>query len=181
MLSKVASWRSVLAGVVGLAVLAFVLVPVFGDQPATERYRFSMKSTRLLMPQGDKVLSGIAFSAQDTEGWMSFQDEIWKVGFTVVPHFHKKHFEVFYLLDGQVEWTVGGETHLMNPGDVVYVPSNTIHSVHVVGNKDAPVILVYEPVRYEEQIERDNSYSPEQRKDPTIIRELRQADDFNPV
>ncbi len=41
-----------------------------------------------------------------------------RTGFRV----HKEHAETFYLMDGQFEWTVGGGTHLMNAGDLVYIP-----------------------------------------------------------
>ena len=36
------------------------------------------------------------------------------------------------LLDGELEFTVGGETQLVKPGTVVHIPSNELHSVKAI-------------------------------------------------
>jgi len=121
----------------------------------------------------------VKLSAAQTEGRYTIQDEHWHPGFDVPPHFHKEHAETFYLLDGQFEWTVGGETHLMSAGDLVYIPPNTVHAVHVVGNKDAHVLFVYSPGGYEHYQESEMAYTKEEREKPEIKSKLRRESDFN--
>lgn len=35
--------------------------------------------------------------------------------------------EFYVILDGQSEWTLGSDTFLAEPGEVIYIPPNTIH------------------------------------------------------
>ena len=121
----------------------------------------------------------VKLSAAQTEGRYTVQDEHWHPGFDVPPHFHKEHAETFYLMDGQFEWTVGGEKHLMSAGDLVYIPPNTVHSVHVVGNKDAHVLFIYQPGGYEHYETREMSYSEKDREKPEIKKMLREQSDFH--
>jgi quercetin dioxygenase-like cupin family protein len=44
------------------------------------------------------------------------------------PHFHKLHVDSFYVLEGELEFQVGGETHRAGPGTFVAVPPGTIHA-----------------------------------------------------
>ena len=132
-----------------------------------------------MFPDLENETDEVKLTAAQTEGRYTIQDELWHPGFDVPPHFHKEHAEVFYLMDGQVEWTVGGETHLMSAGDLVYIPANTVHSVHVVGNKDAHMLFIYQPGGYEHYEDREESYSKEERKKPQISHMLREESDFN--
>lgn len=77
-----------------------------------------------------------------TDGRCDFIDEIWKPGFAVRPHFHVVHSELFYLLAGQVEWTVSGETHTLAAGDAVFIPPDAVRQVHVVGTTDVRTLWI---------------------------------------
>lgn len=123
----------------------------------------------------------VKLSAADTNGRYSFQDEQWYPKFDVIPHYHKWRSETFYLLDGQLEWTVGGETRLMGKGDLVYIPPNTVHAVKVVGQKNAHVLFISEPGGYEHYEEEELSYTPAEREKPAIKQRLRISNDFNVV
>ena len=75
------------------------------------------------------------------------------------PHMHKGYDEFFYLPDGGVRFWVGDTTYpgdlipgenapksdvysiVTNPGDLLYVPANTVHGFEVV--KDEPVRMVF--------------------------------------
>lgn len=175
-------WRVLLStGLgLGLGILAAILTPGFAEQPNTARHHFSLAGKRLIYHQPN-VVSHLVLSNEDTEGRMTFQDEVWKTGMTVGSHFHKKHFEVFYVITGQVEWTVGGETHLMGAGDAVYIPANTVHSARVVGNQDAHMLFLFEPGGFEERAIKEQNYTEEQRKDPKLQKELNILDDVHPI
>ena len=76
-------------------------------------------------------------------------------------HYHARHFETFYLLSGEAEWTVNGETHHMKAGNPVYIPANMQHSARTLGDKPAHFILIYETGNYEAHLEREASYTEE--------------------
>lgn len=141
-----------------------------------ERQVFTFAGKRVLQGTGH---SEVALSTVDTEGRMTMQDEVWAPDFNVPAHFHRKHTEIFYVISGNVEWTVNGETHVMGPGDVVYIPSNTVHATRVVGGKSVHTIMIYEPGGYEESDIRESMFTPEQRKDPKIMKALEQLGDFH--
>ncbi len=128
-----------------------------------------------------EVITQVIVGDADSEGLFTFLNDTWKVGFSVGTHYHKTHYEVFYLLAGEAEWTVNGETHKMKAGDAVYIPANAHHSARTLGHKPAQFLLFYLPGSYEAHIERKKQYTEEQRKDPKIKEMLWKLNDFNPV
>jgi len=151
-----------------------------GPRPVKHHFSLGGKS-KTYHQRADPVVSEVDLSAEDTEGRYTFLDEIWNPGFKVSPHFHKTHAETFYIVSGQVEWTVGGETHVMGAGDLVFIPPNTVHSVHVVGDKPAHSLMIYDPGGYEEILERQDKYTPAQLETPELKAQLRALGDFNPA
>ncbi len=59
-------------------------------------------------------------------------------------HFHE---QIMHVLEGTFEFTVGGNTHVHNPGDVVIIPSNTPHSGKAL--TACRLMDVFSPVREE--------------------------------
>jgi len=123
----------------------------------------------------------LKLSATQTDGRYTIQDELWHPGYTIKPHYHKVHAETFYLISGKFEWTVGGETHLMTAGDLVYIPPKTVHSVRVIGAEDAHVLFIDQPGGYEESEEHERSFTAEQLAQPQTQRLLRELSDIYPV
>lgn len=150
-------------------------------KPAPAKHWFVMKGQGAKYDVDSETPTEIKLTSEQTDGRYTFQDEMWKTTFKVPPHFHKEHSETFYLVDGQLEWTVNGETRVMGPGDLLYVPPDVVHAVRVVGGKDAHVLFIYEPGGYEKNILRELSYTEEERKRPEIKRRLREESDFNVV
>jgi quercetin dioxygenase-like cupin family protein len=56
------------------------------------------------------------------------------------------HEQLTTIIAGKLELTVGEQTQLMEPGDVVTVPPNILHSAKVIGEK-AIAIDAWSPVR----------------------------------
>lgn len=44
------------------------------------------------------------------------------------PHFHKRHVDSFYILEGELELTVDGESPRADAGALVAVPPRTVHA-----------------------------------------------------
>lgn len=49
-------------------------------------------------------------------------------GEAIPEHYHEKHTEIFFCIEGQVTLWANGEEVTLNPGDCLHVPANTVHS-----------------------------------------------------
>lgn len=121
----------------------------------------------------------ILMTADASGGRFTLLDEIWKPGFYAPPHFHKRHAEMFYVISGEVEWTIAGETKMMRGGDLVLIPPNTVHSVRQKGPGDLHMIMVQNPGGYEDRYAVERKYTREQLKTPEVQAEIAKAGDFN--
>lgn len=119
----------------------------------------------------------VKLSSAQTQGRFTIQDEFWHPGFDVKPHYHAKHSETFYVMDGQIEWTINGRTHLMSAGDIMFIPPKAVHAVHVVGTKDAHILFVSQPGGFELLEAKRQQYTDAQREDPRIKAMLREFGD----
>lgn len=149
------------------------------QKPTKVTQYFSFAATRPTYK--DDGTSDVALSSVDSGGRLNLQDEVWEPSLTVGPHFHKIHTETFYVISGRVEWTVGGETHILSSGDGVHIPANTVHSAKNLDGKPLHTLLLYQPFGYDSHLELQNSYSAEQLKDPAVRKTIRMLNDFNPV
>ncbi len=78
------------------------------------------------------------------------------------PHIHKDYDEYFYLPDGNVKFWVGDKTYpgdsipgenapksdvhsiVTKPGDLLYVPANTVHGFKAVGDEPVRMVFIWE-------------------------------------
>jgi quercetin dioxygenase-like cupin family protein len=65
------------------------------------------------------------------------------------PHAHQGEEETFFLLEGRMVFTVGGETYDAHPGSAIYVPRNVAHSYQNVGEGPAKMLFMYSPAGME--------------------------------
>jgi quercetin dioxygenase-like cupin family protein len=56
-------------------------------------------------------------------------------------HIHTKEDETYYLLEGQMEFSVGDQTYVVSAGDCIYLPSNIPH--HFKLNTNTVRMLVH--------------------------------------
>ena len=59
-------------------------------------------------------------------------------------HTHK-HLQITYIAKGSFEFTIDGETKIVNQGDSVYMPSNSLHGVTCL--KEGILVDVFNPMR----------------------------------
>jgi quercetin dioxygenase-like cupin family protein len=62
-----------------------------------------------------------------------------------LPHHSHPHEQVANVIEGKFEFTLEGETRVIEPGDVVTIPSNAEHAGKAV--TDCRIIDVFYPVR----------------------------------
>ncbi len=61
------------------------------------------------------------------------------------PHFHKLHVDSFYVLEGELQFWVGEETHRAGPGTFVAVPPGIIHAFTNPGPGSVRFLNVHAP------------------------------------
>lgn len=64
---------------------------------------------------------------------------------SLVPLHHHHHEQITFILEGELEMTIGGETMTLKPGNFHVIPSNVPHSA--VAHMDCKLIDVFSPVR----------------------------------
>src|SRR3954471_12161759 len=75
---------------------------------------------------------------------MTFADWTFTKGSAIHEHHHPQE-EVWQVIQGELEVTVGGETQIARPGVVAIVPADTLHSV--VALTDGRALVVDWPLR----------------------------------
>jgi quercetin dioxygenase-like cupin family protein len=146
---------------------------------AKPRHKFYFEDKAKIKTDTSEALTKIIVGDLESEGRYTIISDLFKVGFKVPTHYHAKHFETWYLLSGEAEWTVNGETHQMKAGDAVYIPANALHSVKTLGTKPAHFLFIYSHGDYEEHLERKAAYTEEQWNKPEVKDLLHKLNDFN--
>lgn len=78
-------------------------------------------------------------------GFLRADYATWQVGQDCPVHYHEKAAELFIILDGQCEMTVGDEVRIINAGQTVYTAPNEPHKLKAVGDRPLKMFLVVVP------------------------------------
>lgn len=76
---------------------------------------------------------------ESTVGWLDIEKG------SVLPLHHHIHEQITFILEGELEMTIGGETMILKPGCFHVIPSNVPHTAVALSN--CKVIDVFHPVR----------------------------------
>jgi quercetin dioxygenase-like cupin family protein len=68
-------------------------------------------------------------------------------------HTHDGEDEIFYVLQGEVEFWCGGETFRVGPNGFVFLPRNIEHGYTILNDGEARLLVVVAPPRWGESIE----------------------------
>ena len=63
----------------------------------------------------------------------------------VAEHYHAEHTEVVYVIEGRGTMTLGRSTLELQPGDYIFIPKATPHSVEVTSEVPMKVISIQTP------------------------------------
>ena len=63
----------------------------------------------------------------------------------VEPHSHADQVDSFYVLEGEAEFTVGGEVFRAPPGTYVAAPAGVVHGFRSAGDVDLRILNVHAP------------------------------------
>ena len=78
----------------------------------------------------------------------SLAEETLPPGHSVTPHHHEVLEEIYYVLTGMGEMTVGDETRAVGAGDAIYIPTGQRHTLTNTGVEPMRIVLVCGPAFY---------------------------------
>lgn len=115
---------------------------------------------------------------EDTQGRYSMIDMVLSPTFDSTPgHSHREHSETFYMISGEMEWTVEGETQILGRGDLVYIPPFAHHIARAIGDESPRALLIWEPAGWEIGMAESVTLTDEQRSDDEFMAEFRTRND----
>lgn len=82
----------------------------------------------------------VLLSTEATGGALSVLLGWHKPGEGPPDHVHYGQEEIFFIVDGTYELTIGGQTSTVGPGTIVFLPRNTVHRFRNVGEKTASML-----------------------------------------
>ena len=98
------------------------------------------------------------------------------------PHTHKTEDEFIYLVEGEMEVTIGEATHTVRPGDLVKMPKGQPHGAHMTGATMTKSIWTVVPAGKMEDLFRALAALPAGRPpDPAVMARIFAEHDVIPL
>jgi quercetin dioxygenase-like cupin family protein len=114
--------------------------PSIRHQPRAKRYYF------------DVGIGSVCLSGKDTGEAYCLLEVGLAPGMAVPRHTHTREDEVYFVLAGELEATVGEETFVLRPGDTLLAPRDFPHQLRNSGTSENHFLLVFSPSGFEEFI-----------------------------
>ncbi|NNK59628.1 MAG: cupin domain-containing protein [Flavobacteriaceae bacterium] len=92
----------------------------------------------------------LKLSGKDTNGLFTLIEENNDPGIGIPLHVHENEDEIFHVLEGQLEVTIGDSTTILNSGDIGFLPRKIPHAWKVIGDTPTKVLLSIFPAGLEE-------------------------------
>ena len=105
-----------------------------------------------------------------SDGRLTLVEDRLKPGFFLARHHHKKMIEIFYVLDGLVEFKFDDETVVAEPGTTLNVPPDVWHEV--ASRDGARLLTIFSPGGFDEYLKELVSLTEGQYADAAFIRDL---------
>lgn len=84
-------------------------------------------------------------AADQGSGSIAVMEGTAEPGFGPPIHIHHSSEELFYVLQGQMDFQVGDQRVSATPGTLVMVPRGTVHAPLVVGSEQARFLVMFAP------------------------------------
>jgi quercetin dioxygenase-like cupin family protein len=87
-------------------------------------------------------------TAEDTQGKFALIEAVARRGNDPPPHIHRREEETFYVLEGEMTFSVGGQTIKATPGTMVCLPRDVVHSF-VIDSEQVRMLILLTPAGFE--------------------------------
>lgn len=110
-------------------------------------------------------LLSVLLSAENTGGLLAVLKVTELKGLEPPPHLHTREDEIFYLLNGEIEFLAGGKTYKASSGDCMFLPRNITHSFRVLTDQ-SDVMMLLTPGGFEKYFIEMSERAPELKQPP---------------
>ncbi len=124
--------------------------------------------------ENDHVFVKSAWDLSD--GRITLVEDTLKPGFHLARHHHKKMLEVFYVLDGTVEFVFDDETVRASPGATLNVPPGVWHEVRSA--QGARLLTIFSPGGFDRYLEELVALTEAQYADAAFMTKLSERYDI---
>jgi quercetin dioxygenase-like cupin family protein len=111
-----------------------------------------------------------------SEGRLTLVEDTLKAGFSLARHHHKKMIEIFYILEGTVDFVFDDEKLVATPGTTINVPPDIWHEVKSV--EGAKLLTIFSPGGFDNYLEELVALTESQYADPEFLRNLNERYDM---
>jgi quercetin dioxygenase-like cupin family protein len=80
-------------------------------------------------------------TGQDTQGQFSLMEQVARKGNVPPPHIHHREDETFYVIEGEMTFSVGDKTIKATPGTMVFLPRDIVHSFSIESEQVRILVL----------------------------------------
>ena len=88
------------------------------------------------------------------------------------PHIHHREDETFQVLEGEYEWTVGGNTFVAQKGATIFAPRGILHTYRYLGRAPGRLMCVINPAGFEGFFQDIAALSPQMQQDISRVLEI---------
>ena len=108
--------------------------------------KYQPRSKRVYFDVG---IGSVCLSGEDTGGKYCLLEVSLAPGMGVPRHTHTREDEVYYVLAGELEVTVGDEVYILKQGDTLIAPRDIPHQLRNSGNTENHYLLMFSPSGFE--------------------------------
>lgn len=102
-----------------------------------------------------------------TSGRVTFVEDTLKPGFHLARHYHKTMTEIFYILEGAIEFKFDDQTIIVTPGMTINVPPHNWHEVTCP--QGGKLLTIFSPGGFDHYLAELASMTKEQFDDPALM------------
>jgi len=114
----------------------------------------------------------IRLKGSDTQGIISAVESHDVPGGGPPPHIHHREDETFQILEGEYEFTVGGESFVVKKGATIFAPRGIPHTYRYLGQTPGRLMCIITPAGFEGFFEEIGAMSPQQQLDIPRVLEI---------
>jgi quercetin dioxygenase-like cupin family protein len=87
----------------------------------------------------------LKLTGEDTNNEITITESIYAPGFNIPLHVHTREDEMFMVVEGKFEFTIGSEHFTLAAGDMAFGPRNIPHSFRLLSDKPSRMIVQFTP------------------------------------
>ena len=110
----------------------------------------------------------VKLPSKETGGQLSIVEDELKAGFALPRHHHKRMTEVFYILEGEVDFIFDNETVKLSRGDTLTVPPNVWHAAEC--KNGGRMLTIFKDGRFDQYLERLSNMTEQQFQDVALMK-----------